>query len=77
MRLQPYGTIARHGKPTDLKNFYILHEGAVRMADGNLEELKYKAMADLPVVPAEGNVPGRGHRRRAATAGSASPITTG
>ena len=57
VRLQPYGTIARHGKPTDLKNFYILHEGAIRMSDGNLEELKYKAMAGLPPLPAEGNVP--------------------
>jgi YidC/Oxa1 family membrane protein insertase len=57
VRLQPYGTIARHGKPTDLKNFYILHEGAIRMADGNLQELKYNAMADLPVLPAEGGVP--------------------
>jgi hypothetical protein len=37
VRLQPYGTIARHGKPSDLKNFYILHEGAIRMADGRLE----------------------------------------
>jgi YidC/Oxa1 family membrane protein insertase len=54
VRLQPYGTIARHGMPSDLKNFYILHEGAIRMADGELQELKYKAMADLPVVPAEG-----------------------
>ena len=39
VRLQPYGTIARYGKPSNLKNFYILHEGAIRMADGNLEEL--------------------------------------
>jgi YidC/Oxa1 family membrane protein insertase len=54
VRLQPYGTIARHGKPSDLKNFYILHEGAIRMADGSLEELGYNAVADLPVVPAEG-----------------------
>ncbi len=57
VRLQPYGTIARHGKPTDLKNFYILHEGAIRMSDGHLEELKYKAMAGLPPLADEGNVP--------------------
>ncbi|MFO1140994.1 MAG: membrane protein insertase YidC [Amaricoccus sp.] len=57
VRVQPYGTIARYGKPSNLKNFYILHEGAIRMADGNLEELKYKAMAGLPVLADEGGVP--------------------
>jgi YidC/Oxa1 family membrane protein insertase len=54
VRLAPYGIIARHGKPSDLKNFYILHEGAILVADGELHETKYNAIADLPVDPAEG-----------------------
>ena len=39
--LAPYGIIARHGEPADLKNFFILHEGAVQMADGELNEIDY------------------------------------
>ena len=39
--LAPYGIIARHGEPQDLKNFFILHEGAVAMADGELIETDY------------------------------------
>lgn len=54
VRLAPYGIIARHGTPPDLKNFYILHEGAIVVADGQLEELKYKAMRDLEPVAGEG-----------------------
>ncbi len=44
--LAPYGFIARHGEP-DTQNFFILHEGVVRMSDGTLEEIKYKHMPDL------------------------------
>ena len=36
VRLAPYGIIARHGTPPDLKNFYILHEGVILVADGEL-----------------------------------------
>jgi len=54
LRLAPYGIIARHGMPPDLKNFYILHEGVIAMADGTLEELKYKALKDLEPDPNEG-----------------------
>ncbi len=39
--LAPYGTIARQGEPDDLKNFFILHEGAVRLVDGELTETDY------------------------------------
>ncbi len=39
--LAPYGILARHGLPADLKNFFILHEGGVRMADGQLTETDY------------------------------------
>jgi YidC/Oxa1 family membrane protein insertase len=53
-RLAPWGIIARHGKPTDLKNFYVLHEGVVRQVDKELSELKYKDMDGLAVDPHEG-----------------------
>jgi YidC/Oxa1 family membrane protein insertase len=54
VRLAPYGIIARHGTPTGLKNFYILHEGAIAVADGELHETKYKAIADFEPDAAEG-----------------------
>ncbi len=54
VRLAPYGIIARHGTPSDLKNFYILHEGAIAVADGELHETKYKAIAKFEPDAAEG-----------------------
>ncbi len=53
VRLAPYGIVARHGKPSDLQNFYILHEGAIAMHDGTLEETKYDKIRDFPADPAE------------------------
>lgn len=53
VRLQPYGIIARHGKPSDLRNFYILHEGVVMTHDGELEETKYDAIKDFEFNPTE------------------------
>ncbi len=52
--LAPYGIIARRGEPEDSKNFFILHEGVVAMADGTLTETGYSDMPDLDVVPSEG-----------------------
>lgn len=52
--LRPYGLIRRHGTPADLKNFFILHEGLVRMTDGELEETKYSNVTDYSVDPREG-----------------------
>ncbi len=49
----PYGIIARHGRP-DTQNFFVLHEGAVGMHDGELIEMKYKNIADLDPVEREG-----------------------
>ncbi|WP_372802167.1 membrane protein insertase YidC [Paracoccus seriniphilus] len=49
----PYGIIARHGRP-DTQNFFVLHEGAVGMHDGELLELKYKKIVDLDPVAREG-----------------------
>ncbi|RKF12860.1 membrane protein insertase YidC [Roseovarius spongiae] len=39
--LAPYGILARHGIPSDIKQFFILHEGAIRMVDGQLSEIDY------------------------------------
>ena len=39
--LAPYGIIARHGLPENLKNFFILHEGGIRVVDGELTETDY------------------------------------
>ncbi|AGT09990.1 membrane protein insertase YidC [Paracoccus aminophilus] len=50
----PYGILARHGKP-DTQNFFVLHEGAVGMTDGQLLEMKYKKMTDLDPVAGEGS----------------------
>ena len=52
--LAPYGIVARHGKPADLQNFFVLHEGVVGRADGKLTETKYKDMLKLPAVEREG-----------------------
>ncbi|MDO7556680.1 MAG: membrane protein insertase YidC [Loktanella sp.] len=49
-----YGLLRRHGEPTNLKKFFILHEGLVRMSDGQLEETKYSKLADYAVDPREG-----------------------
>jgi YidC/Oxa1 family membrane protein insertase len=53
-RLAPYGIVARHGEPTDLLNFFILHEGVVRKVDGTLDELAYDDLPDLDFVEREG-----------------------
>ena len=52
--LRPYGLVRRHGVPADLKNFFILHEGLVRMTDTELEETKYSNVVDYDVDPREG-----------------------
>jgi YidC/Oxa1 family membrane protein insertase len=52
--LQPYGIVARHGKPGDLQNFFVLHEGVVGRTDGELTETDYDDLRDLPVVAREG-----------------------
>jgi YidC/Oxa1 family membrane protein insertase len=54
VRLSPYGIIARHGLPSNLRGFYILHEGVTKVSDGTLSELSYGKIRDLPVNPAEG-----------------------
>jgi YidC/Oxa1 family membrane protein insertase len=51
--LAPYGIVARHGLPDGLQNFFVLHEGVVGRVDGELEEVKYKDIVDLPVIQRE------------------------
>lgn len=53
VRLAPYGIVARHGIP-DTARVYVLHEGAVRMTDGKLQEIKYKNITKLDPVAGEG-----------------------
>ena len=52
--LAPYGVLARHGEPEDMKNFFILHEGIVGFADGQLTETDYDDVTDYAFDPAEG-----------------------
>jgi YidC/Oxa1 family membrane protein insertase len=50
---RPYGLLRRHGEPEGLKNFFILHEGMVRMTDGELEETGYDDITEYAVDPRE------------------------
>ena len=51
--LAPYGRISRHGEPPNLKGFFILHEGMVRMSDGELNEINYDKMPEFDINPKE------------------------
>jgi YidC/Oxa1 family membrane protein insertase len=52
--LAPYGILARHGQPADMKNFFILHEGLIAMSDGELAEVDYDDVTDYEFNPREG-----------------------
>ncbi len=54
VELRPYGLIRRAGEPKDVKNFFILHEGLVRMSDGELAEDSYKNMRGYDTNAREG-----------------------
>jgi YidC/Oxa1 family membrane protein insertase len=45
----PYGMIVHHTQPDDLENFFILHEGAVAVADGELAETDWDDIAEAEV----------------------------
>jgi len=51
MPLAPYGMIAQHGEPQELKNFFILHEGAVSMSNGELTETDWDELPDAQINP--------------------------
>jgi YidC/Oxa1 family membrane protein insertase len=53
VRMAPYALIARHGEP-DTVNFFILHEGVVAKADGELIESDYDDVRDFDAIAAEG-----------------------
>jgi YidC/Oxa1 family membrane protein insertase len=52
--LYPFGVVERHGIPSEIQNFFILHEGVVRMIDGTLDETGYNGVVDFEPLPAEG-----------------------
>ncbi|GGM00747.1 membrane protein insertase YidC [Pseudooceanicola nanhaiensis] len=55
--LRPYGLLRRHGTPTNLKKFFVLHEGMIRMSDGTLQEEDYGDLEDLDADDREGSMP--------------------
>ncbi|SHL22750.1 protein translocase subunit yidC [Roseovarius marisflavi] len=52
--LAPYGILARHGIPADIKKFFILHEGLIALSDGELSEIDYDDVEDYAFNPREG-----------------------
>ncbi|MEM8630776.1 MAG: membrane protein insertase YidC [Pseudomonadota bacterium] len=50
-RLAAYGSIARHGEPSDMKGFFIIHEGAMRQTGEELEEESYSNIRDFDTDP--------------------------
>ena len=51
--LQPYGIVARHGLPK-LQNIFVVHEGAIQRADGELTETDYADITEFDVDAREG-----------------------
>jgi YidC/Oxa1 family membrane protein insertase len=51
--LAQYGIVARHGMPTNLQNIFVVHEGMISRVDGELTEMDYAEMVDLPVIERE------------------------
>lgn len=49
--IAPYGMIVQHTQPDDLENFFILHEGAVAVADGELSETDWDDISEAEVNP--------------------------
>ncbi|SLN38072.1 Membrane protein insertase YidC [Pseudoruegeria aquimaris] len=47
VRLAPYAEVVREGEPSDLKGFFIIHEGAIQQTGGELNELSYKDLRNL------------------------------
>ncbi len=50
----PYGVLSHYGIPKDIKKFFILHEGVIAMADGELTETTYSDAEDFSVDENEG-----------------------
>lgn len=47
IRMAPYAELVRHGEPTNLKGFFIIHEGAIRQSGEELNEFNYKGIRKL------------------------------
>ncbi len=47
--LSPYGMIVQHTEPDDLENFFILHEGAVAVANEELAETDWEDIAEADI----------------------------
>ena len=47
VRVAPSIELVRHGTPTDLKNFFILHEGAISQSGEELNEYDYGKIEDF------------------------------
>ncbi|MDW3224699.1 MAG: membrane protein insertase YidC [Paracoccaceae bacterium] len=47
----PYGMIVQHTTPDDLENFFILHEGAVAIANEELTETDWDEIAEAEMDP--------------------------
>ncbi|MEM9584687.1 MAG: membrane protein insertase YidC [Pseudomonadota bacterium] len=65
IRTYPYSMLVRHGEPTDLKNFFILHEGVIRQSGEELSEIDYDDIRDFDPDAAE-----RGNIQKEASAGN-------
>lgn len=48
VRVAPSIELVRHGEPSDLKKFFVLHEGAVRQSGEEMNEIDYDDIADFP-----------------------------
>lgn len=49
--LAPSVQLVRHGEPSDLKNFFVLHEGAIRQTGEELNEIDYDDIVDFDADP--------------------------
>ncbi|MEM7472112.1 MAG: membrane protein insertase YidC [Pseudomonadota bacterium] len=49
LRAYPYAMLVRHGEPTDMKNFFILHEGLIRQSGEEMTEIDYDDVRDFEV----------------------------
>ncbi len=53
VKLSPYGLVLRQGAPGGYQT-YVLHEGSIGMADGQLHDVTFKKLTKLDVDPTEG-----------------------
>ncbi len=54
VRMAPYAEVVREGEPSDLKGFFIIHEGAIRQTGEELDEIGYKKMRGFEADPVWG-----------------------